>query len=137
VHVLLAHPGDEEDLVVHRQAEQDAEQPIELSPTEFRLLRFLMLRQGRIVTREQLLERVWNYDFGGNDTVVATYISYLRKKVDALGTPLIHTQRGVGYRIGEDCCAGNAVCDGGNAICGGGAASRCASGCPRCCSWSS
>ena len=76
--------------------------PVELSPTEFRLLRFLMLRQGRVVTREQLLEHVWNYDFGGNDTVVPTYISYLRKKVDALGAPLIHTKRAVGYWIGED-----------------------------------
>lgn len=78
-----------------------AGQAIELSPTEFRLLRFLMLHEGRIVTRDQLLEHVWHYDFGGNDAVVATYISYLRKKVDALGTPLIRTQRGVGYRIGD------------------------------------
>jgi two-component system OmpR family response regulator len=76
--------------------------PVELSPTEFRLLRFLMLRRGHVVTREQLLEHVWNYDFGGNDTVVPTYISYLRKKVDALGPALIHTKRGVGYWIGED-----------------------------------
>jgi two-component system OmpR family response regulator len=75
--------------------------PVELSPTEYRLLRFLMLRQGRVVTREQLLEHVWNYDFGGNDTVVPTYISYLRKKLDALGEPLIHTKRAVGYWIGE------------------------------------
>lgn len=76
--------------------------PVELSPTEYRLLRFLMLRQGRVVTREQLLEHVWNYDFGGNDTVVPTYISYLRKKLDALGDPLIHTKRAVGYWIGKD-----------------------------------
>lgn len=75
---------------------------IELSPTEYRLLRLLMLHQGRVVTREQLLEHVWNYDFGGNDTVVATYISYLRKKIDARGVPLIHTKRGTGYWIGED-----------------------------------
>ena len=72
---------------------------IELSPTEFRLLRYLMLHQGRVVTREQLLEHVWSYDFGGNDTVVPTYISYLRKKLDALGPPIIHTRRGVGYRL--------------------------------------
>ena len=76
--------------------------PVELSPTEYRLLRLLMLRRGRIVTREQLLQHVWNYDFGGNDTVVATYISYLRRKIDALGEPLIRTKRGVGYWIGED-----------------------------------
>jgi two-component system OmpR family response regulator len=79
-----------------------AEAPVELSPTEYRLLRLLMLRRGRVVTREQLLEHVWNYDFGGNDTVVATYISYLRKKIDAQGVPLIHTKRGIGYWIGED-----------------------------------
>ena len=77
--------------------------PIDLSPTEFRLLRYLMLHQGRVVTREQLLEHVWSYDFGGNDTVVPTYISYLRKKIDALGPPLIKTRRGVGYRLcGQD-----------------------------------
>jgi two-component system OmpR family response regulator len=75
---------------------------IELSPTEFRLLRYLMLRPGRVLTREQLLEHVWNYDFGGNDTVVPTYISYLRKKVDAAGPALIHTRRAVGYWIGEE-----------------------------------
>ena len=80
-----------------------AGRPIELSPTEFRLLRYLMLNQGRVVTREQLLEHVWSYDFGGNDTVVPTYISYLRKKIDALGPPLIKTRRGVGYRLcGQD-----------------------------------
>jgi two-component system OmpR family response regulator len=87
------------DTAIHRV--RRAQHPIDLSPTEFRLLRFLMLRKGRIVTREQLLEHVWNYDFGGNDTVVPTYISYLRKKVDGLGEPLIHTKRGVGYWIGE------------------------------------
>lgn len=76
-----------------------AGRPIELSPTEFRLLRYLMLNQGKVVTREQLLEHVWNYDFGGNDTVVPTYISYLRKKIDAYGPPLIKTRRGVGYRL--------------------------------------
>ena len=78
---------------------------IELSPTEFRLLRYLMLHQGKVVTREQLLEHVWSYDFGGNDTVVPTYISYLRKKVDGLGPPLIQTRRGIGYRL----CGGPAA----------------------------
>ncbi|MFI6909980.1 response regulator transcription factor [Nonomuraea sp. NPDC050394] len=71
--------------------------PIELSPTEYRLLRYLMLHAGRVLTRAQLLEHVWSYHFGGDDTVVATYISYLRRKIDALGPPLIHTRRGVGY----------------------------------------
>ena len=70
---------------------------IELSPTEYRLLRYLMLNVGRVVTRRQILDQVWQYDFAGNDTVVATYVSYLRRKLDALGVPLIHTQRGFGY----------------------------------------
>jgi two-component system OmpR family response regulator len=78
--------------------------PVDLSPTEFRLLRYLMLHSGRVVPRALLLEHVWSYDFNGDDTVVATYISYLRRKLDALGPPLIHTQRGVGYRIGEPRC---------------------------------
>ncbi|MEV7087527.1 response regulator transcription factor [Streptomyces sp. NPDC093085] len=77
---------------------------IDLSRTEFRLLRYLMLHGGRVVPRAQLLDHVWSYDFGGDDTVVATYISYLRRKLDRLGPPLVHTQRGVGYRIGEPRC---------------------------------
>ncbi|MFJ5103601.1 response regulator transcription factor [Streptomyces sp. NPDC088554] len=72
---------------------------IDLSPTEFRLLRYLMLHQGRVVTRARLLEHVWSYDFNGDDTVVATYISYLRRKVDSHGERLIHTHRGVGYSL--------------------------------------
>lgn len=75
--------------------------PIDLSPTEFRLLRYLMLHSGRVVSRAQLLEHVWSYDFNGDDSVVATYISYLRRKIDSLGPGLIHTQRGVGYSIRE------------------------------------
>lgn len=70
---------------------------IVLSPTEYRLLRYLMLNAGRVVTRRQTLDQVWQYDFAGNDTVVATYVSYLRRKLDALGEALIHTQRGFGY----------------------------------------
>jgi two-component system, OmpR family, response regulator len=70
---------------------------IDLSPTEFRLLRYLMLNPGRVLTKAQLLDHVWNYDFGGTGTVVATYIAYLRRK---LGEPgLIHTQRSVGYSL--------------------------------------
>ncbi|MBK3576382.1 response regulator transcription factor [Streptomyces sp. MBT65] len=72
---------------------------IDLSPTEFRLLRYLMLHQGRVITRARLLEHVWSYDFNGDDTVVATYISYLRRKVDSDGERLIHTHRGVGYSL--------------------------------------
>jgi two-component system, OmpR family, response regulator len=70
---------------------------IELTATEFRLLRYLMLNARHVLTREQLLDQVWSYDFGGDARVLETYISYLRKKVDATGPPLIHTVRGIGY----------------------------------------
>ena len=72
-------------------------QMIELSPTEYNLLRFLLLNAGRVLSRNQILDHVWQYDFGGHATVVETYVSYLRKKIDTLGPPLIHTVRGVGY----------------------------------------
>ncbi len=72
---------------------------IELSPTEFRLLRYLMLNPGRVLTRAQLLDHVWDYDFGGSSTVVATYVAYLRRKLAGAGPELIHTQRGVGYSL--------------------------------------
>ncbi len=72
---------------------------IELSPTEFRLLRYLMLNPGRVLTRTQLLDHVWEYDFGGSDAVVSTYIAYLRHKLGQHGPDLIHTQRGIGYRL--------------------------------------
>jgi two-component system OmpR family response regulator len=73
--------------------------PIDLTVTEYRLLRFLMLNPRRVLTRSQILDHVWNYDFGGDSRVVETYISYLRKKLDAEGPPLIHTVRGVGYSL--------------------------------------
>jgi len=73
--------------------------PIDLSPTEFRLLRYLMLNPGRVLTRAQILDHVWDYDFGGSGTVVATYIGYLRRKLAAHGPEVIHTQRAVGYRL--------------------------------------
>ena len=73
--------------------------PIELTATEYRLLRYLMLNPRRVMTRAQLLDHVWNYDFGGDGRVLETYISYLRKKVDREGPPLIHTLRGVGYSL--------------------------------------
>ena len=68
-----------------------------LTATEFELLRFLMRNPRRVLSKAQILDRVWNYDFGGQAHVVELYISYLRKKVDAGRTPLIHTVRGVGY----------------------------------------
>ena len=76
-----------------------AGQVVELSPTEYNLLRYLLLNAGKVLTRNQILDHVWQYDFGGHATVVETYISYLRKKVDSLGPPLIQTIRGVGYSL--------------------------------------
>jgi two-component system OmpR family response regulator len=73
--------------------------PIDLTATEYRLLRYLMLNPRRVLTRAQLLEHVWDYDFGGDARVLETYVSYLRKKVDRIGPPLIHTVRGVGYAL--------------------------------------
>jgi two-component system, OmpR family, response regulator len=73
--------------------------PIDLSPTEFRLLRYFMLNPGRVLTRAQLLDHVWDYDFGGSSTVVATYVAYLRRKLASAGPELIHTQRAVGYSL--------------------------------------
>ena len=70
---------------------------IELTATEFELLRFLMRNPRRVLSKAQILDRVWNYDFGGQANVVELYISYLRKKVDAGRAPMIHTLRGAGY----------------------------------------
>jgi two-component system, OmpR family, response regulator len=72
---------------------------VELSPTEFRLLRYFMLNPGRVLTRAQLLDHVWDYDFGGSSTVVSTYVTYLRRKLASDGPDLIHTQRAVGYSL--------------------------------------
>ncbi len=76
---------------------------IELSPTEFKLLRYLMLNAGRVLSKAQILDHVWDYDWGGDAAIVESYISYLRRKIDhppeidEPGEPLIHTRRGVGY----------------------------------------
>ncbi len=72
---------------------------IELTATEFELLRFLMRNPRRVMSKAQILDRVWSYDFGGRSSIVEIYISYLRKKIDAGETPMIHTVRGVGYMI--------------------------------------
>jgi two-component system, OmpR family, response regulator len=72
---------------------------IELTATEYRLLRYFLLNPRRVLTRAQLLEHVWQYDFGGDARVLETYVSYLRKKLDVHGPPLIHTVRGVGYAL--------------------------------------
>jgi len=76
-----------------------AGRPIELTATEFRLLHYFMTNPRRVLTRQQLLERVWSYDFAGDARVLETYVSYLRKKIDADGPPLLHTIRGVGYSL--------------------------------------
>ncbi|RMI42541.1 DNA-binding response regulator [Actinomadura harenae] len=73
--------------------------PVDLTPTELALLRYLMLNADRVVTKEELLREVWKYGFAGESTVVETYIGYLRRKLDPLGTPLIVTRRGHGYRL--------------------------------------
>jgi two-component system OmpR family response regulator len=75
------------------------DQPIDLTLTEYRLLRYLMLNPRRVLTRAQLLDHVWSYDFGGDARVLETYISYLRKKIDVHGPSLLHTVRGVGYAL--------------------------------------
>ncbi|MFT4232685.1 MAG: response regulator transcription factor [Leucobacter sp.] len=85
---------DEETYEVER-----AGTPVELTAKEFELLRYLMQNPRRVLTKAQILDRVWAYDFGGSSSVVEIYISYLRKKLDPLGDPLIHTVRGVGYTI--------------------------------------
>ncbi|HLJ09260.1 MAG TPA: response regulator transcription factor [Acidimicrobiia bacterium] len=76
-----------------------AGQPVELTATEFKLLRYLMMNARRVLSKAQILDHVWNYDFGGDGSIVETYISYLRKKVDASEPRLIQTVRGVGYTL--------------------------------------
>lgn len=83
---------DEDSHEVHRGGTEVA-----LTATEFELLRFLMRNPRRVLSKAQILDRVWNYDFGGQANVVELYISYLRKKIDAGRTPMIHTMRGAGY----------------------------------------
>ena len=72
---------------------------LDLSPTEFTLLRYLLINAGRVVSKAQILDHVWQYDFRGDAGIVETYISYLRKKIDIYDPALIHTVRGVGYRL--------------------------------------
>ncbi|MBF9133887.1 response regulator transcription factor [Plantactinospora sp. S1510] len=72
---------------------------IHLSPTEFNLLRYLVCNAGRVVSKQQIVDHVWEYDFGGNQGVVSTYISYLRRKIDQFDPPLIHTVPRIGYMV--------------------------------------
>ena len=83
---------DEDSREVHRAGEL-----IPLTATEFELLRYLMRNARRVLSKAQILDRVWNYDFGGQANIVELYISYLRKKIDASRPPMIHTMRGFGY----------------------------------------
>jgi two-component system, OmpR family, response regulator len=76
-----------------------AGQLVELTPTEYKLLHYLLLNARRVLTREQILEHVWDYTFAGNASVLETYVSYLRHKIDDVDPPLIHTVRGVGYSL--------------------------------------
>ena len=91
------------DLVLNDETHEvwRADAPIPLTATEFALLRFFMLNPRRVLSKSQILDHVWHYDFGGNANVVETYISYLRKKLDAHGPPLIQTVRLVGYALRE------------------------------------
>jgi two-component system OmpR family response regulator len=72
---------------------------VSLSPTEFRFLRYLLLNPERVLSKQQILDHVWQYDFNGDENVVETYVSYLRRKLDPLGPPLIRTVRGFGYQL--------------------------------------
>jgi two-component system OmpR family response regulator len=72
---------------------------VALSPTEYKLLRYLLVNQGRVLSKSQILDHVWEYDFGGDAGVVETYVSYLRRKLDRAEPRLIHTVRGIGYTL--------------------------------------
>jgi two-component system OmpR family response regulator len=76
-----------------------AGQEVQLSPTEFKLLRYFMTNPGRVLSKAQILDHVWQYDFGGDAGVVESYVSYLRKKIDTTEPRLLHTLRGVGYSL--------------------------------------
>ncbi|MEV0968832.1 response regulator transcription factor [Microtetraspora glauca] len=87
------------DLEMDEEAHQvwRAGRQVRLSPTEFKLLHYFMINQGRVLSKAQILDHVWHYDFGGDRNVVESYVSYLRRKIDTVDPKLIHTLRGVGY----------------------------------------
>jgi two-component system OmpR family response regulator len=87
---------DEDTFEVRRASER-----VELTATEYKLLRYLMLNPRRVLSKSQILDHVWHYDFAGDANVVEIYVSYLRKKLDRVGPPLIHTVRGFGYCLRE------------------------------------
>ena len=92
------------DVVMDSDAHQvwRAGEPIQLTATEFRLLRLFLLNPGRVLSKAQILDHVWHYDFDGDTNMLETYISYLRRKLNEHGAPLIHTVRLVGYVLRED-----------------------------------
>lgn len=94
VHVVADLTMDDDAHRVTRAGEE-----ISLSPTEYNLLRYLLVNQGRVLSKGQILDHVWQYDFGGDGGVVETYIGYLRRKIDTVEPKLIHTLRGVGYTL--------------------------------------
>ncbi len=104
-----AEPGPDPDDGVLRYADLEMDEDahevrrggrlIDLSPTEFKLLRYLLTNAGRVVSKAQILDRVWSYDFGGEGRIVESYVYYLRRKIDKIDPPLIHTVRGVGYAL--------------------------------------
>jgi two-component system OmpR family response regulator len=101
------HPEDDSATLRYADLELDddahevrrAGKAIDLSPTEFNLLRYLLTNAGRVVSKAQILDRVWSYDFGGDGRIVESYVYYLRRKIDKYEPPLIHTVRGVGYAL--------------------------------------
>jgi two-component system, OmpR family, response regulator len=97
-------PGDVlrfADLVLDEQRHEvfRGDTPVQLTGTEFNLLRYFMLNPRRVLSKHQILQNVWRYDFGGNSNVVETYVSYLRRKLDSLGPPVIRTVRQAGYML--------------------------------------
>jgi two-component system OmpR family response regulator len=113
VHAVLRRTGvdtgDQRDILRYADLELDADgylvhragRPVSLSPTEFKLLHYLMRNANRVVSKQQILDQVWNYAFTGSDGVVESYISYLRRKIDFTEPRLIHTVRGLGYVLRE------------------------------------
>jgi two-component system OmpR family response regulator len=110
VRAILRRAGEFEDRSAHLsfadlEMDDDAHEVrragtvVELTATEYKLLRYLMANARKVLSKAQILDHVWNYDFGGEGNIVETYVSYLRRKIDALGPPMIHTVRGVGYSL--------------------------------------
>lgn len=111
--VLRRTKGDSRDSAVMRYADLELDEDayevhragklVELSPTEFKLLRYLMMNAERVVSKSQILDHVWEYDFTGEANIVESYISYLRRKIDTAGlVPLIQTRRGIGYMLRKE-----------------------------------